>query len=834
MSSFIKVRRETLPVVPLRDMVVFPHMMAPFVVGRDSSVRALEQSLSLPGKRIFLVTQQDPKVDEPLYTDLYELGVVATIIQSLKLPNGNVRVMVEGVQRAKLVEIRDRDGALSADVDAYGIEYPLNEKLESYMQKVLGIFEQYAKMSNHLAFEGLISSLKLDDADRFADTLAAHLMVSTTEKQGLLDLLNPYERLQRLHDLLDVEVEKISIDKRINVQVKRQMEKAQKEYYLNEKIKAIHQELGRKDDRSDELQELKDKIEKAGLPKEVREKADQELKRLEAMPPVSAEATVSRNYIDWLVAVPWTVESKELKDLKRAEEILHEDHYGLDKIKDRILEFLAVRQLVGQTKSSIICFAGPPGVGKSSLAKSIARATGRKFVRLSLGGVRDEAEIRGHRRTYIGAFPGQIIQMMKKAGTINPIFLLDEIEKMSMDFRGDPSAALLEVLDPEQNSTFLDHYLDVDYDLSKVMFIATANVIHSIPPALRDRMEVIQLSGYTLNEKLAIAKQFLIPKQLEAHGLRSAVPLPPAETVEAGAPEKEKSATAMPETAATVEWDDEAVRLLIESYTREAGVRNLEREIASVCRKLARRIVQEGDAAPKAFSVTPEMVGESLGKPRFRPRKKSEIAEIGVSTGLAWTEVGGELLETEVGLMKGKGKLTLTGKLGEVMQESARAAVSYLRSRADLLGIDPDFNEHIDVHIHVPEGAIPKDGPSAGITMATALVSALTKVPVRKDLAMTGEITLRGKVLPVGGIKDKVLAAFRAGITELILPAENEKDLEDIPAEVRDLLDVHFVESMDDVLRLALDGSLPSLRKAVPELGGAATEPPVGPGSLAH
>ncbi len=824
-SSFIKTKREALPVVPLRDMVVFPHMMAPFVVGRDSSVRALEQSLSLPGKRIFLVTQKDPKVDEPLFTDLYELGVVATIIQSLKLPNGNVRVMVEGAQRGKLIEMRDRDGALNADVDAYTVEYPLNDKLESYMQKVLGIFEQYAKMSNHLAFEGLVSSLKLDDADRFADTLAAHLMVSTSEKQSLLDLLNPYERLQRLHDLLDVEVEKISIDKRINVQVKRQMEKAQKEYYLNEKIKAIHQELGRKDDRSDELQELREKVEKAGLPKEVREKAEQELKRLEAMPPVSAEATVSRNYIDWLVAVPWTVESKELKDLKRAEEILHEDHYGLDKIKERILEFLAVRQLVGQTKSSIICFAGPPGVGKSSLAKSIARATGRKFVRLSLGGVRDEAEIRGHRRTYIGAFPGQIIQMMKKAGTINPVFLLDEIEKMSMDFRGDPSAALLEVLDPEQNGTFLDHYLDVDYDLSKVMFIATANVVHSIPPALRDRMEVISLSGYTQNEKLAIAKQFLIPKQLEAHGLA----LAPAEG-ETAPPLAEGEV----EKVASVRFDDEAVRLLIENYTREAGVRSLEREVASVCRKVARRIVQEGDAAPKSFTVTPEMVGEFLGKARFRARKKSDRSEIGVSTGLAWTEVGGELLETEIGLMKGKGKLTLTGKLGEVMQESARAAVSYLRSRADLLGIDPDFNETLDIHLHVPEGAIPKDGPSAGITMATALVSALTKVPVRKDLAMTGEITLRGKVLPVGGIKDKVLAAFRAGITEVILPKENEKDLEEIPAEVRDLLEVHLVESMDEVLRLALDGPVPGLPKVSPELGGAATEPPVGPGSLAH
>jgi ATP-dependent Lon protease len=582
------------------------------------------------------------------------------------------------------------------------------------------------------------------------------------------------------------------------------MEKAQKEYYLNEKIKAIHQELGRKDDRGDEIAELKQKIEEAGLPETAREKAEQELKRLEAMPPVSAEATVSRNYIDWLVSVPWKKKSREQRDLKKAEEVLDADHYGLEKIKERILEFLAVRQLVGQTKSSIICFVGPPGVGKSSLARSIARATGRKFVRLSLGGVRDEAEIRGHRRTYIGAFPGQIVQMMKKAGTVNPVFLLDEIDKMSTDFRGDPSAALLEVLDPDQNDSFLDHYLDVDYDLSRVMFIATANVAHPIPAALKDRMEVIPLSGYTPNEKLAIAKQFLVPKQLEAHGL----------------------------SADKVAFGDEGLKSLIERYTREAGVRNLEREIGSVCRKVARRVVQE--AGQVEIEITPEVVGEFLGKPRYRPRRKNEESEVGVATGLAWTEVGGELLETEVGLMRGKGKLTLTGQLGEVMQESARAAVSYLRSRADLLGVDPDFNESNDLHIHVPEGAIPKDGPSAGITMATALVSSLTHVPVRKDVAMTGEITLRGKVLPVGGIKDKVLAAFRAGIHEIILPKENDKDLEEIPAEIRQVLDVHLVDSMDEVLRLALDGEIARLPQAEGKFKEASSEPPVGDGSLAH
>jgi ATP-dependent Lon protease len=802
--SFVSKKRETLPLVPLRDMVVFPHMMAPFIVGRESSVRALEQSLATAQKRIFLSAQKDPRIDDPVRDDICDLGVVATVIQNLKLPNGNVRVMVEGVQRGKIGSVVETDGALNVEVETFEVNYPMSEELRVYMSKVLQAFEQYAKMSHHLAFEGLMSTLKLDNPDRVADILSAHLMVSTADKQSLLELINPYERLQRLHDLLDVEIEKINIDKRINVKVKKQMEKAQKEYYLNEKIKAIHQELGRKDDRGDELTELREKIEKAGLPKEVKEKAEQELKRLEAMPPVSAEATVSRNYIDWLVSVPWRKKSKERKDLDHAEKVLNEDHYGLEKIKDRILEFLAVRQLIGQTKSSIICFVGPPGVGKSSLAKSIARATGRKFVRLSLGGVRDEAEIRGHRRTYIGAFPGQIVQMMRKAGTVNPVFLLDEVDKMSMDFRGDPSAALLEVLDPEQNHSFLDHYLDVDYDLSKVMFIATANVTHTVPAPLKDRMEVIHLSGYTLNEKLAIAQQFLVPRQVKNHGLKTD----------------------------KIGFEEEAIRVLIESYTREAGVRSLEREIASVCRKIARRVVKEG--AGIAVTVQPGMISEFLGKERFRARRKNQESEVGVATGLAWTEVGGELLETEVGLMPGKGKLTLTGKLGEVMQESARAAVSYLRSRSELFGIDPEFNENMDLHLHVPEGAIPKDGPSAGITMATALVSALSKIAVRKDVAMTGEITLRGKVLPVGGIKDKVLAAFRGGITEVILPKENEKDLEEIPVEVREAMEMHLVESMDEVLRLALDGETAPLPKLKDKFKGAPSEPPVGSDSLAH
>jgi len=803
-TSFVETQRESLPVVPLRDMVVFPHMMAPFIVGRETSVRALEQALNTAPKRIFLVAQRDPKIDEPLREDLYEFGVVARVVQNLKLPNGNIKVMVEGVKRGKLMDFEEREGALWSHLETYEVQYPLSDQLQAFMNKVLGSFEQYAKMSQHLAFEGLMPTLKLDDPDRFTDVLASHLAASTADKQRLLEQLSPYERLQRLQDLLDVEIEKMNLDRRINVQVKKQMEKAQKEYYLNEKIKAIHQELGRKDDRSDEIAELKERIEKSGLPKAVAEKAEQELKRLESMPPVSAEATVSRNYIEWLVSVPWKKASRELKDLKKAEEILNSDHYGLEKIKERILEFLAVRQLTTETQSSILCFVGPPGVGKSSLAASIAKATGRKFVRLSLGGVRDEAEVRGHRRTYIGAFPGQIIQMMKKAGTVNPVFLLDEVDKMSMDFRGDPSAALLEVLDPAQNHAFVDHYLDVEYDLSKVMFIATANVLHPIPAALKDRMEVIQLSGYTLTEKLAIARQFLAPKQIKAHGLQSTA----------------------------VSLDDDALRQVIENHTREAGVRNLEREIASICRKLARRVVAEGKQADLTVSAT--RVGDLLGKPKFRPWKRGQENEIGVTTGLAWTEVGGELLETEVGLMKGSGKLILTGKLGEVMQESARAAVSYLRSRADMFGIDPEFSEKYDLHIHVPEGAIPKDGPSAGITMATALVSALTRLPVRNDLAMTGEITLRGKVLPVGGIKDKALAAFRAGIHEVILPRENEKDLDDIPAEVRQLLRVHFVESMDEVLALSLVGELAWQHRNEGEFEATPPEPPPGSGSLAH
>jgi ATP-dependent Lon protease len=789
---------ERLPLVPLRDMVVFPQQMAPFVVGRDSSIRALEEALATPSKRLFLAAQKNPQLDEPEPKDIFEIGVVATVAQSLKLPNGHIKVMCEGVRRARIRTFEERKDYLGVVVEPMPQRPADAEQLKDYMGKVLVLFEQYAKLSHHLAFEGIAASLKLEDPERFADTLSAHLAVATPEKQTLLEAETATERLQKLQDLLEVEIEKVNIDRRINNKVKKQMEKAQKEYYLNEKIKAIHQELGRKDDRTDEVDDLKKKIETSGMPKEAREKADTELRRLEAMPPVSAEATVSRNYIEWLVGVPWKKSSRESKDISRAEKTLNEDHYGLEKVKERILEFLAVRQLVQKTRGSIICFVGPPGVGKTSLAKSIARSLNRKFVRLSLGGVRDEAEVRGHRRTYIGAFPGQIIQMMKKAGTVNPVFLLDEVDKLSSDFRGDPASALLEVLDPEQNHAFVDHYLDVEYDLSKVMFIATANIADPIPPALKDRMELIPLSGYTPNEKVAIARQFLVPKQREANGLK----------------------------AGQIEFSDETILALITAYTREAGVRNLEREIGSICRKVARRIVQQKAETP--VLITPENVREFLGKAKFRSRRKGEISEVGIATGLAWTESGGEILMTETSLLKGKGNLTLTGSLGDVMKESARAAVSYVRSRAEMYDADPNFHEKFDIHIHVPEGAIPKDGPSAGITMAVSLFSAVTKIPVLKDVAMTGEITLRGKVLPVGGIKDKILAAFRAGIRTIILSAENDKDLDDLPEEIRSQMEFHLVSNMDEVIKVAMEGVAAPAPALAPDVK------PVEGGTVAH
>jgi ATP-dependent Lon protease len=765
-----------LAIVPLRDMVVFPHMMAPFVVGRRPSVVALERALERPDKRLFLATQRDPKIDEPGTEDVYSLGVVARVVQHLQLASGNIKVMVEGLERARLVEVTPDPDCLMARVEIISVTVGEDPTLSRYMAQLTEFFKEYAKLSHHLSAEGVLASLQTDDPDQFADILAAHLNQPTTEKQRLLELVNPLDRLQRLNDLLDVEIEKLNIDRRLSSRVKKQMEKAQREYYLSEKIKAINEELGR-NDTTEELAELKEQIEKSGMTQEAKDKALIEIRRLEGMPPVSAEAGVSRNYVDWLLAVPWSKASREIRDISRAETVLDEDHHGLEKVKERILEFLAVRQMVRKTGGTILCFVGPPGVGKTSLARSIARATGRRFVRLSLGGVRDEAEIRGHRRTYIGAFPGQIIQMMRKAGTVNPVLLLDEVDKMAADFRGDPAGALLEVLDPEQNHTFHDHYLDVEYDLSKVLFICTANVTHPIPPALLDRMEKVELSGYTHREKLEIARGFLVPRQTERHGLKRF----------------------------DLDFTVEGLKLLIERYTREAGVRNLEREIASICRKLARRVLKQRLKAKSAsLEVTPAVVEELLGKPRYRIQRLELEPETGAAVGLAWTQVGGELLTTEATLMRGKGNLTLTGQLGDVMQESARAALSFVRAKADELGIDPDVFATTDVHIHVPEGAIPKDGPSAGITMASALVSAYTSVPVRVDVAMTGEITLRGRVFPVGGIKEKILAAYRAGIREVILPEENEKDLEEIPKDVRDEMSFVLVSHMDKVLANAL------------------------------
>ena len=764
---------ETIPIVPLRDVVVFPHMMMPFVIGRPSSTRALEHAL-MKDKRIFLAAQHDATKDDPVPSDIYSMGCVANIVQSLKLPDGNIKVLVEGVDRARATEWKQDKGFYRVVVKVVEKQIDTGSDVEGTMSRVVTLFEQHVKLSNNLHYDAMVAAVRVDDPGKLADTIAAHLLVDVDEKQNLLEIISPLERLNRIAGILEAEVDKLQVDRRIQSRVKKQMEKAQKEYYLNEKMRAIQKELGRKEDKGNEIDELKTKIEESRMPKEVEEKAVQELKRLESMPPMSAEATVSRNYLDWLIAVPWYKKSRENRDLKRAEEILNEDHHGLDKIKDRILEFLAVRTLVRKPKGTILTFQGPPGVGKTSLAKSIARATNRKFVRLSLGGVRDEAEVRGHRRTYIGAFPGQVIQMMKKAGTLNPVFLLDEVDKMSMDFRGDPSAALLEVLDPEQNNTFLDHYLDAEYDLSHVMFICTANVLHTVPQALRDRMEVLLLAGYTEQEKIEIARKFLSPKAVKATGL----------------------------TDKNVQFTVEGFQKIIQRYTREAGVRNLEREISSVCRKIARKVVLEG----KQFGeqITSEKITEYLGVPRFRPSMAEERDEVGVATGLAWTEAGGELLVTEATLMPGRGRLTLTGKLGEVMQESAQAAMSYVRTRAEELGIPRDFHRKTDVHVHVPEGAIPKDGPSAGITLATALVSALANVETRRDVAMTGEITLRGKVLPIGGVKEKILAAHRAGLKNIILPKDNEKDLADIPKNVLDGLNLYTVETMDEVLKIAM------------------------------
>jgi ATP-dependent Lon protease len=792
-----------LPMMPIRDMVIFPHMMTPFVVGRESSVRALEEALN-GDRKIFLATQHDASVDEPSADDIFQTGTIGNIVQSVKMPDGNIKVLVEGVERARATSVNDDDGFFVATVHVGRTQLQITPQVEALTQRVHGLFEQYVKLQQSLNYETMAASVRMDEPAKLADSIAANLQLSIEEKQQLLEVFDPETRLARIGDVLDVAIEKLNMDRTIQSRVKRQMEKAQKEYYLNEKIKAIQKELGRGE--KSEFDDLKKKIDESGMPKDVLEKATQELKKLEAMPPMSAESTVSRNYLDWLLAVPWKKRSKEIRSIEHAEKILNEDHYGLEKIKERILEFLAVRQLVKNPKGSILCFVGPPGVGKTSLGMSIAKATGRKFVRMSLGGVRDEAEIRGHRRTYIGALPGQIIQSMKKAGTKNPVFMLDEIDKMASDFRGDPASALLEVLDPEQNTSFQDHYLDVEYDLSQVLFVATANVLHTIPGPLQDRMEILRLHGYTEVEKLEIAKQYLVKKQLEGTGV----------------------------TAEQITFTDGALKGIIRGYTREAGVRNLEREIGNVCRKVARRVVQNGPEHKE--EITAENLEAILGVAKFRDSQVHEKSEVGLVTGLAWTEVGGSILQTEVQVLDGKGKMTATGQLGDVMQESAQAALSYIRSRAQHLGLAKDFYRNLDIHVHVPEGAIPKDGPSAGITLATALASALTKIKVRRDIAMTGEITLRGKVLAIGGLKEKLLAAHRAGIFEAILPADNRRDFADLPELLKSTMKLHFVEQMDEVLQIALEEKLPSLAEETPEALAASVIPPPlsGPQPMAH
>jgi len=782
-----------LPMVPIRDVVIFPFTKVAFKIGRPGSVRALEEALA-SDRTIFLATQHDASIDEPAPEQIYTVGTIARILQAQRQENGQTKVVVEGRERATTIRVDNNNGAFTATVRRAPVANEAGPRLDALMQRTGQLIEQHIRLAPEMQTDALQTALRNTDPSHLSDALASQLKISVEDKQGLLEIFSAFGRLQRLVELLEVEVDKRQLDRTIQARVKRQMEKAQKEYYLNEQIKAIHKELGRKDEKA-EMEDLRKKIEEAGMTEEAKEKAMQELHRLEAMPPMSAEGTVSRTYIDWLLSVPWKQKSKEIRDITKAEAVLNEDHFGLEKIKDRILEHLAVRQLVKNPKGSILCFVGPPGVGKTSLGKSIARATGRKFVRLSLGGVRDEAEVRGHRRTYIGALPGQIIQMMKKAGTVNPLILLDEVDKLGADFRGDPSAALLEVLDPEQNNTFQDHYLDVEYDLSKVFFIATANVLHTIPPALQDRLEILRLSGYTEREKLEIAKRHLVKKQAEGAGLR----------------------------AEQVEFTDEGVYEIIRHYTREAGVRNLEREIGSCCRKVARKLVAESSSDDFKLVVTREVVREMLGPVKFRQQDMAAESEVGLALGLAWTEVGGEVLQIEATLTNGRGGVTLTGKLGEVMQESAQAALTCIKARSERLGMNLEFIRKRDLHVHIPEGAIPKDGPSAGVTMATAMASALTRAPVRRDVAMTGEITLRGRVLPVGGVKEKLLAAHRVGVTTVLIPKDNEKDIEDLPEDVRAAMAIQLVETIDEVLSLALEDSCPTDAGATD----AATAPPV-------
>jgi ATP-dependent Lon protease len=762
-----------LPLLPLRDVVVFPHMVVPLFVGREKSINALEHSMNLE-KSIFLCAQKDAKVDEPREKDIFPIGTIGTVLQLLRLPDGTVKALVEGKARGRIVDFLPNPDFFYVEIETMlEPEEPATE-VEALIRSATSTFETYAKMNKKIPAEILGSTASIKDPSRLADTMVAHINVKLEDKQTLLETISPVKRLDSLYALMRGEIEIMQIEQRIKNRVKKQMEKTQKEYYLNEQMRAIQKEMGEKDDFKNEIQELEDKLKKKRLSREATVKVGHEIKKLKMMSPMSAEATVVRNYIDWILSLPWYEKTRDTLDLTIAERILEEDHYGLEKPKERILEYLAVQSLVKKIKGPILCLVGPPGVGKTSLARSVARSMGRNFIRLSLGGVRDEAEVRGHRRTYIGALPGKIIQSLRKAKSNNPVFCLDEVDKMSTDFRGDPSAALLEVLDPEQNSAFSDHYLDLDYDLSEVLFITTANTLYNIPLPLQDRMEIIRIPGYTEDEKLNIAKHFLLKKQIRNNGL----------------------------TREQLDFSDQAILQLIRRYTREAGVRNLERELASVCRKVARKIVK--DPKCSKVTITAKNLAKFLGVPKFRYGVIEEQDEIGLVTGLAWTEVGGEILTTEVVIMPGRGQLILTGKLGDVMQESARAALSYVRSRTTQLGLNENFYRKVDIHIHIPEGAIPKDGPSAGITLTTAIVSALLKKPVHRDVAMTGEITLRGRVLPIGGLKEKIMAAHRGNIKTVIIPNDNEKDIKEIPTHILKTVAIIPVDHMDEVLTRAI------------------------------
>ncbi len=761
-----------MPLLPLRGILVFPYMIIHLDVGREKSIGALEEAM-VHDRLIMLASQRDAQNDKPQPEDIFSVGTVAEIKQLLKLPGGTIRVLVEGLHRAEIVRYADLEPFYMAEIREHNEAEAKTPEVEALTRTAISQFEQWVKLSKKIPPETLVSVVMVEEPGRLTDLIASHLALKIEDKQVLLDAIDVKERLERLCDILGREMEILELEKKINVRVRKQMEKTQKEYYLREQLKAIQKELGDKDDRMAEADEYRQKLKEQELPKDVAEKITKEIERLEKMPPMVAESAVIRTYLDWLLALPWAKETTDRLDIGIAEKILDEDHYGLEKVKERILEYLSIRKLTEKMKGPILCLVGPPGVGKTSLARSIARAMERKFVRVSLGGVRDEAEVRGHRRTYVGALPGRIIQGMRTAGSKNPVFLLDEIDKMSADFRGDPSAALLEVLDPEQNNTFSDHYIEVPFDLSRVLWVVTANVLHNIPRPLFDRMETITIAGYTEEEKTQIAIRYLIPKQVRDHGLSDK----------------------------QIVFSEGTIQKVIRDYTREAGVRNLERNIANLCRKAARQIVQDKRTTVK---ITAQNLHTFLGAPKYRHKQAERNLQVGVATGLAWTEVGGDVLGVEVSTMKGKGKLTLTGQLGEVMQESAQAGFSYIRSRAQELGVDPEFYEKTDIHIHLPEGAIPKDGPSAGITMATAVASALTGRPVKNDVAMTGEITLRGRVLPVGGIKEKVLAAHRVGIKKIVMPKENKRDMDEIPVNVKRSLEFVLVEHMDEVLKAAL------------------------------